>query len=388
MTRGRLLFLLVSGLLLVSILSGTILGQARSKTSEDSFYKYLSVFSEVLRLVRQAYVDETDIRTLMAGALEGSSDALDPFSFYIPAAEVEAYMTARAIGSGRSGVRVVKLRGAVYVMAVQGGSPAESAGLQRGTILTKLDGVSTRGMPLWEIEKRLAGPRGSRVELEILRGGETSDLTLELGDFEAPKVTLDEVEGARILRIPSFDSQYGDLVAGLLSNTEDRPLLVDLRGVAWGDPEVAYDVAKIFVKGDLGVLKGRNGTLKSFSNNEEVWQGRLVVLIDRGSQGPAEILASVLQQGAAAKVVGQRSFGFAGRLRLIELDAGGSLLVTDGFYTGPDGEPLNQGVEPDLRVSERGLAFNKRDEPIEDLILDRALEFLRSEADNELEEAA
>ena len=116
MTRGRLSFLLVSGLLVVSILSGTILGQARSKTSEDSFYKYLSVFSEVLRLVRQAYVDETDLRTLMAGALEGSSDALDPFSFYIPAAEVEAYMTARAIGSGRSGVRVVKLRGAVYVL--------------------------------------------------------------------------------------------------------------------------------------------------------------------------------------------------------------------------------------------------------------------------------
>jgi len=243
-------------------------------------------------------------------------------------------------------------------------------------------------MPLWEIEKRLAGPLGSRVEFEILRGGETADLTLELADFEVPKVTLNDVEGAQILRIPSFDPEYGELVAGLLSDTEALPLLVDLRGVAWGDPEAAYAVAKIFVKGELGVLKGRNGVLKSFFSNEEVWQGRLVVLINRGSQGAAEILASILQQGAAAKVVGQRSFGFAGRLRFIELDAGGSLLVTDGFYTGPDGKPLNQGIEPDLRVSERGLAFAERDEAIEDLILDRALELLRSEADDELEEAA
>ncbi len=359
---------------------------AQSDRSKDSFYKYLSVFSEVLRLVRQAYVDETELRTLIAGALEGSSDALDPFSMYIPQADVESYLAAREVGPRHSGVRVVKVRGAAYVVAVQEGSPAEEAGLLRGDIMTRVAGLSTRGMPLWEIETRLAGPTGSLLDFEILRTGETTDVTLELATFEAPVAGIEDVGGAHLLRIPTFDRV--EAVAGLVDGLESDRLLVDLRGVAWGDTEAAYTVAKLFVQGELGTLLGPGGPMKTFSNSEDVWQGRLVVLIDRGSQGPAEILAKVLQQGAGASLVGQPSFGFAGHPRIVKLEAGGSLVITDGFYTGPDGEPLNEGLEPDVRVSDRGRSFTERNDDLEDLILRRALELLEADEETDLDEAA
>ena len=106
MNRSRLVFLLVSGVLVLTILSGTLLGApTRDDEGEDSLYKYLSVFTEVLRLVRQAYVDETDLDLLMNGALDGTPDALDPFSMYVPEDAVQGYLAARQVGESRSGLR-------------------------------------------------------------------------------------------------------------------------------------------------------------------------------------------------------------------------------------------------------------------------------------------
>ena len=97
MSRSRILFFLLSAVVVFPLLAATLLRAAdtgRPQPEEDSFYKYLAVFSETLGLVRQAYVDEPDMDTLMAGALDGTTDALDPFSLYVPASEVSGYRVA------------------------------------------------------------------------------------------------------------------------------------------------------------------------------------------------------------------------------------------------------------------------------------------------------
>ncbi len=389
MSPSRWGFLLVSGTLVVSLLTGALLGApSQQEAKEDSLYKHLAVFTEVLRLVRQAYVDETDLRSLMAGALEGSSDALDPFSMYIPEEQLDGYLDARAIGSARSGARVVKVRGAVYVISIQKGSPAETAELRRGDILTRIDGISTRGMPMWDIEQRLTRAPGTEIEIELLRRGETTSHTLVLGDFATPEPTLTEIDGTSVLTLPSFGEGTAAAVAALLANFEGDALVIDVRGVAWGDPQIAFGVAELFVEGALGSLVGQDGTLESFESRTPSWNGRLVVLIDRSSLGPAELLATVLKQGAGAQLVGQASFGFAGRPTFLDLDAGGALMITDAFYTGPDGAPLNESVVPDLRVSDRDLAFEAGEGALDDLILERGIELLRGETEVDLEKAA
>ncbi len=101
--RSRVVFLLVSAALVLPILAGTLLRAAEKHDAapkEDSFYKYLSVFSEVLGLVRQSYVDEPDMGALMSGALDGATDALDPFSLYVPADRVTASRRRRTSARG------------------------------------------------------------------------------------------------------------------------------------------------------------------------------------------------------------------------------------------------------------------------------------------------
>lgn len=383
MTRVRLLFLVLSAALVLPILTGTLLGAAEREQAprEDSFYKYLSVFSEVLSLVRQAYVDPSDVETLMAGALDGTTDALDPFSMYVPARHVEAYLAAREIGRRHSGLELLKERGVAYVVAAEKGSPAQAAGVRAGDIVAEIGGRSTRLMPLWEVQQLLAGAPGTKIELEVIRLGEPHQTSFELRRFDNPPAAVERVDGAPLLRIPAFDSETaGQVRAALAGLGAEKSLLVDLRGVGGGDPEAAYAVGELFARGELGALLRKGERIASFQGAAApLWEGEIVVLTDRGTLGPAEILASVLRQKAGAELVGEPTFGYAGRQATAELSSRGRLLFTDAFYAGPDGAPIEEGLQPDVRVDERSRTFLEKDVPLEELILRRGLRHLRGE---------
>jgi len=104
-----------------------------------------------------------------------------------------------------------------------------------------------------------------------------------------------------------------------------------------------------------------------------------VVLVNAGTQGPAEILAAVLHQRCGAQLVGQRSFGLAGHQRLVPLSDGSGVLLTDAYYTGPDGEPISSSLVPDEVVREVFRAASEDETEIEDRTLQRGLELLAAE---------
>lgn len=383
MTRVRLLFLLLSAVLVLPLLTGTLLGAAEREEGprEDSFYKYLSVFSEVLSLVRQAYVEPAELDRLMAGALDGTTDALDPFSIYVPARHVPAYLEAQEIGRRHSGLDLLRERGVVYVVGVVKGSPAHEVGVKPADIVAEIDGRSTRLMPLWEIQQVLSARPGTKIALELIRSGEPKEVAFDLRAYAVPAAAIERVEEEALLRIPSFEAgTAGQVRAALGTLGREGRLLVDLRGVGGGDAEAAYAVAELFARGELGELVKKGERVTGFEGDEPpVWQGKLVVLVDRGTLGPAEILATVLRQKAAAELVGETTFGHAGRRTSVELASQGRLLFTDAFYAGPDRQPIDDGLEPDVLVSERTRTFIEKDTPIDELILERGLRRLRGE---------
>ncbi|HYH44332.1 MAG TPA: S41 family peptidase [Thermoanaerobaculia bacterium] len=393
MHRSRVLFLALSAVLVIPILAGSLLRAAQRDESpkEDSFYRYLAVFSEVLGLVKQAYVDEPDMTALMSGALDGTTDALDPFSIYVPADGVATYQEARNVGWRHSGIALLKERGVAYVVAVEQGSPGGEAGVKVGDIVAQVDERSTRTMPLWEIQELLARPAGTKVKLELVRVGETVKAEFDLKAFDAPPARLERLEqGVTLLRIPNFDKDMVPQVRaaldqaarpaganGVVAGSTAGRLLIDLRGVASGDAEVAYGVARLFVDGELGVLADRNATLQSYTGGDKpLWQGKTVVLVDRGTLGAAEVLATVLRQKGGAELVGERTFGHAGRQGSADLSNGGRLLFTDAFYTGPDKQPIDESLKPDLVVDERTRTFIEKDVPLGELILQRGVQRL------------
>jgi carboxyl-terminal processing protease len=381
MNRSRIFFFLLSAILVFPLLAATLLRAAdtgQTSTSEDdSFYKYLSVFSETLGLVRQAYVDQPDMDTLMAGALDGTTDALDPFSLYVPASQVSGFLQAQAVGKRYSGLTLLKERGIAYVVGVEKGSPGDVAGVKPGDIIAEVNDRSTRLMPIWEIQELLAEKPGTKIAMELIRVGEPQQISFELKPFDPPPVSLEEAEGVPILRIPTFDEKTAADVKAVLTRDPGKikdKLLIDLRGVSSGESEAAYATARLFTTGDLGALKKRAEELRSFrAEDRPVWQGKTVVLVDRGTLGAAEVFATVLRQKEKAELVGERTFGHAGRQGSAELSSGGRLLFTEAFYTGPDKKPLNEALKPDLLVDERSRTYLEKDTPMNELILRRGI---------------
>lgn len=379
--RGRLAFFLLSVAVLLPLATGTLsrLVAQDEDGESDSIYKQLSVFSEVLSLVRRNYVEETPLDALFDGALEGTMDALDPLATYVPKAAVARYRQAREVGSRHSGILLARQRGFTYVLAVEPGSPAAEAGVRGGDVLAEIDGRSTRQAPLWEVESLLAGEPGSQLALRLLRRGQTVDVELVLAAFERRGARLDRRDGLPIITVRRFDDGLPGQLAALLDEVADAGgLLIDLRGAAGGSSESAYRAVALLASGRLGSLSDRSGVIREFSNDAEPrWSGRLVVLIDRGSQGAAEIFASVLEQSAGAELVGERTFGHAGRRAAVELSNGDEVHFTDAFYSGPDGARIDNSLVPGVLITEASRRLSESELPFEQLMLDRALERLR-----------
>lgn len=381
--RARLVFFLLSLAVLLPLASGTLsrLAAQDEDGESDSIYKQLSVFSEVLSLVRRNYVEETPIDGLFAGALEGTMDALDPLATYVPSDSVARYRAAREIGSRHSGILLARQRGFTYVLTVEPGSPAAAAGLRGGDVLAEIDGRSTRQQPLWEIESLLAGEPGTGLELGLLRRGRTIDVELELSTFERRGATLEMRDGIPIITVGRFDETLPGELDGLLDSLPAVDgLLIDLRGAAGGSSEIAYGAASLLASGRLGDLAGRSGVIREFtSETEPRWSGRIVLLTNRSSQGAAEVFAAVLAQAAGAEIVGQRTFGHAGRRTVVELSNGAEVHFTDAFYSGPDGEKIDSSLVPETPVTETSRRLSESDVPFDQLMLDRALERLRED---------
>jgi len=107
---------------------GYVLGQTGG---DDSTYRSLTVYSEVLQRVQEDYVDEPNLAVVTAGALHGLLESLDPYSGYLSPREYTDYKDKqRNAARGEIGAALVKRFGYVVVVSVLPGSPAEKGGLR------------------------------------------------------------------------------------------------------------------------------------------------------------------------------------------------------------------------------------------------------------------
>ncbi|MDX1631496.1 MAG: S41 family peptidase, partial [Thermoanaerobaculia bacterium] len=253
---------------------------------------------------------------------------------------------------------------------------------------------STRELEVWRVKRELA--RHSRaneaVDVEVLRRGERKDFRLDLMPFDVPPLVRETVDGTPLLRPVHFESGVEEAWRSELEALRDagaEELVVDLRGVAATRVEGAFPVADLFGQGTLGSLRRRGAVQERFESGlQPIWKGDLVVLVDRGTLGAAELLAKSLAGTVGAPLVGEPTYGWAGRRSRIELRSGALLQITDGFYAGPDGEVIDASLEPDYEIRDLWRRIGNRDREIHDLILERGLEVLRGETEESESRAA
>ncbi len=352
--RSRLAFVLASiaALVLLTALKGPILAPGR-----DPVLKPLAIFTEVLNLTRTNYVEPVDTSVLLAGAYDGVTDAIDPYSYYVSAGQMAKYRAFSASKASDSGLVLGRRGGFAFVVAPVPGSPAEAAGVKPGDVILSVEGTPSRNQSLWEIEARLSGPEGSATSLRLLRGGDEREVTVRVARkaYQPAEVTERFEQQVPVIRIPYFRPGVATAVKRQLESLPpgSPAVIVDVRDSAGGDIEEAVRTASLFVpSGEVAKISGKKIAGKTLSTSgTQIWKGKTVVLIDNGSGGPPEVFAGALHDRAGSELVGEPTAGMAIIQRLLPMSSGGALYMTVGEYVTPSGTELTgRALRPTIRV--------------------------------------
>src|SRR6266496_194355 len=357
------LVLLSATLALYTVVGGWISTRAQQPANDPN--AQLRIFESVLQHIQNDYVDEPNMEKVRAGALRGLAYGLDPYSTYLTPDQVRDFN-----GNGKDqpagiGAELSQVASYLYVIAPIKGSPADQAGVRAGDIIEYIDGKATRDISLYDAKQLLNGPAGTEVKLRILRANaKPLTLTVKRSSFRAPAAEA-HMEAGRIgiLRINSLDNgEAADARARLqdLLKQGAQKIVIDLRNVAGGELQEGVSVANLFIKdGIIAETIGREQkVLKTYEADPKasLFTGPVVALIDNGTAGAAEIVASALLERKRGDVVGERSFGAGAGQELFTLRDGDGLLLTTIKWASASGKPFlgedrqRSGITPSVEV--------------------------------------
>jgi carboxyl-terminal processing protease len=368
--RTKFSLIILSAMLAIyTVVGGWISTRAQQPANDPN--AQLRIFESVLQHIQNDYVDEPNMEKVRAGALRGLAYGLDPYSTYLTPDQVRQYNENAKSTDVGIGAELSQVASYLYVIAPMKGSPADQVGVRAGDIIEYIDGKATRDISLYDAKQLLNGPAGSAVKLRILRANTRPlTLTVKRSSFRAPAAEA-RMEAGRIgiLRLNSFaEGEAADARARLqeLMKQGAQKVVVDLRGTAGGSLDEAVAVANLFIKdGTLAQTSGREGrALKSFTADSKaaIFAGPVVALIDAGTAGAAEVVASALLDRNRGPVVGEKSFGAGAEQQLFTLRGGDGLLLTTVKWASASGKPFlgedrgHSGVTPSVEVKRPELA--------------------------------
>ena len=371
----RLLRPLALGLLLAAPARAQTLAPPR----EDVTYEQLELFARVLSYVENSYVEDVDRQKLMYGAIQGMLETLDPHTVFMPP---DVFRELKLDTSGHFaglGLELAREGDLLRVTAAAEGAPAARAGVRAGDELVRIDGASTRDMPLAEALRRLRGTAGEKVTLGLLREGfrAPQDIAVVREYLRTVSVEGALYSGIAHVRLKNFqdrtDAQLRKELARLRTLNGGQPLrglVLDLRNNPGGLLDEAVAVSDRFLPGNLPIVRtrGRNGsgTTEERSRDRDTEPAYpLVVLVDAGSASASEIVAGALQDHRRAVVMGSQTFGKGSVQTVIELADGSGLKLTIARYYTPSGRSIQEkGITPDFLLPDGGanaLPLRERD---------------------------
>lgn len=358
-----ILILLSASLTLYTVVGGWISTRAQQPANDPN--AQLRIFESVLQHIQNDYVDEPNMEKVRAGALRGLAYGLDPYSTYLTPDQVKEYNAGNKDNLTGIGAELSQVASYLYVIAPMRGSPADQAGLRAGDIIEYIDTKATRDISLYDAKQLLNGPAGSEVKLRILRAN-TTPLTVSVkrgsGRTAAAEARM-EAGRVGVLRINSFaDGEANEVRARLqdLMKQGAQKIVIDMRDTAGGSLTEAVTVANLFIKdGVLAQTIGREGkALKTFTADPKValFHGPIVGLIDSGTAGAAEVVASAVLERNRGPIVGEKSFGAGTEQQLFSLRGGDGLLLTTVKWASASGKTFlgedraHTGVAPSVEV--------------------------------------
>ncbi|SDY19172.1 S41 family peptidase [Hymenobacter psychrophilus] len=326
-------------------------------------------FKEILSYIDRDYVDSVNAEELSDYAITRMLERLDPHSVFIPAKQQQQASSFLQSDYDGIGVEFNLFRDTVTVVAPLSEGPAELAGLQPGDRILAVDGQAVSGVhfTMQDLFGKLRGPRGSRVQLQLLRRGLPRPITMAVTRNRIPNSSVDVAymvdNQTGYLKISRFASgTYDEFKAALgdLRRQGLTRLVLDLRGNPGGYLDRATKIADEFIGGTKKIVytegKGDQYDTQTYSRVAgEFENGDLVVLVDEGSASAAEVLAGALQDHDRALLVGRRTFGKGLVQQPIALNDGSELRLTIARYYTPSGRSIQKSYGKGLAEYEQEL---------------------------------
>jgi len=293
------------------------------------------------------------------------------------------------------------------VISVIPDGPADKAGIQGGDIIEAIEGRTTREMSLAEIDGLLAGTPGSVINVSVVRPRRAEPVKAAVTrqivtDPPVNDKMLDD--GIAYMKVNDFPKGRSLEIANKLKAVEKngaKKIILDLRNSGDGDEEEGIATANLFLDhGTISFLEGQKYPKQVFNADPQkavTAKLPLIVLVNRGTAGPAEIIAAAVMENARGDVLGDKTFGSGSIQKIIDLPDGSALMLSIAKYYAPSGKALqdtaitpnilvadsnddflvpdeDENVEPDQTKDERQKDIKPDDQ------LKRAIEVLRAQA--------
>ncbi len=326
--------------------------------SGEETYKGLKIFSDVIEIIENNYVDPVDTKELIQKAIQGMVHGLDPHSSLLPP---EAFEELQIDSEGEFpgiGIHITLQNNFITVISPIEGTPAFKAGIKAKDKIIRIGGVTPKD--LRDAVSKMRGPKGTTVVVTISREGVTEPLEFTLVRDIIPVESIKSISikpGYGYIWITNFTGNTTDDFIKALDKFESaappKGLILDLRDNGGGLLTQAVKLSDIFIEdGKILSIEGRHKKNSKIYNAHPDKVKRtypMMVLINSGSASASEIVAGALQDHKRALILGTTSFG-KGSVQSVEtLRDGYALKLTIARYYTPSGRSIQaKGIEPDI----------------------------------------
>jgi len=339
----------------------------QEQQTQDSSSENLSLGSitELHTVLTSQYYGDISSSELIKGAMQGMTETVeDPYTEYLDNQESNAVNEDIQGSFEGIGAEVMKDGETVRIVSPIPGSPAEAAGLQPNDRITAVDGQSVADLSINEAVSLIRGPKGSSVELTVLRGQE--EFTVQINRDSIPVQSVfhsihPEKANTAHVQITNFNQQtYQELVDALKTLDEQgvTQYIFDVRGNPGGVLNSALKISNIFVEDGDPLMHSKqeeNGERTTYTASSEKYgdykfQHEGVLLINGGSASASEILAGAMKE-SGYPIIGSTSYGKGTVQSIYPLTNAGDVKFTNGIWLTASGEWINEkGIQPDISV--------------------------------------
>ncbi len=375
--NGRFKFAVVasSTCLVMLLLFGAVRG--RSAPAGDQPYTQLGVYTDVLAHIKQDYVEEPDMKAVTVGAITGMLESLDPFASYLNADQYKQYEKEKGTLKGDVGLILARRAGYLTVVDALPGSASAKAGLSTNDVIESINNIATRDMPLAFAEILLQGQPGSSVVMSVLtpRQADPQKMTLVRAPLVYPPVSAKLVtdqgpDPVGLITVSTLEAGRAKDIAQKITELEKqgaKRLMLDLRYCALGPDDEGIAVANLFM--DKGLITYTQGQKYARQDHDAVASKAitklpLVVLVNRGTAGAAEIAAGALLDAKRATLVGEPTYGDAAIRKAITMDDGSAVILSVAKYYTPSGKAIQDvHVTPNVLQADTTVIMPPDDDP-------------------------